>query len=756
MVSLADSLVSSSARKLPIRVRTDLQFKRTLYLGRSFWIIKDPVGLKYFRFQEEEYWILKQFDGTKSLDEIKEGFEEEFPPQKITLEDLQSFIGTLHQSALIIAGVPDQGHELLKRRDKRRRQEIIGQMSNVLCIKFKGFDLDTLLGKMEPYIRFLYHPAVVYSCLFMCFCALMLVLVEFDYFRSKLPGFQNFFSPSNMFVLSITLGLTKMIHEFGHGLTCKHFGGECHEMGIMILVLTPCPYCNVSDSWMLPSKWHRIAIGIAGVYIECCLAAVCTFIWWFTTPGLLNHLCLNIMFISSVSTIVFNINPLLRYDGYYILSDLLEIPNLRQKASTIMTRKCSEWFLGMEQQPDPFLPQKNQLFFAMFTVASIFYRWVVMASILYFVYKLFDSYGLKIIGQGIGMMSLYGLIVMPLYKIAKFFWVPGRIYRVKKLNFYLSLTALGAIIAAFCLVKLPYTVVVPTILELRSTDSQTVYIPEFGGRIVEIHVKPGDYVKEGDVLARIENVSLLMEWQGLQGRERELEAHYENLSKQKAQTTNNAEQVSLELQPTLEELTSVREELARTEREYKRLTITAPREGYVVSPPWKPYKEPVKGQLPTWWGSPLEERNLGVYFDAAATGVVLCSIGDLKKLEAVLVVDQSKIDFIKPNQEVELKFDEFPHEKFHSNIGEFKDIESMEMETIPPALSTKGKGEVPTTTEEGLEKPSSTSHRVLVPIDNEHDRFLVGMTGSAKVHVDPQTLLQRIWRLINETLTFRL
>ena len=101
----------------------------------------------------------------------------------------------------------------------------------------------------------------------------------------------------------------------------------------MLLVLTPCLYCNVSDSWMLPNKWHRAWIGAAGMYVEIVIASICTFLWWFSEPGLLNQLCLSTMFVCSVSTMMFNANPLLRYDGYYILADVMEIPNLRQKAS---------------------------------------------------------------------------------------------------------------------------------------------------------------------------------------------------------------------------------------------------------------------------------------------------------------------------------------------------------------------------------------------------------------------------------------
>ena len=157
--------------------------------------------------------------------------------------------------------------------------------------------------------------------------------MQFDEFHTKLPTFHQFFEAKNWIYLGVTLAVTKVIHEFGHGLTCKHFGGECHEMGVMLLVLTPCLYCNVSDSWMLPNKWHRAWIGAAGMYVEIVIASICTFLWWFSEPGLLHQLCLSTMFVCSVSTMMFNANPLLRYDGYYILADLMEIPNLRQKAS---------------------------------------------------------------------------------------------------------------------------------------------------------------------------------------------------------------------------------------------------------------------------------------------------------------------------------------------------------------------------------------------------------------------------------------
>ena len=268
MVTLQDSLLSSSARKSPIRMRPDLVAQRQHYLGRTYWVVKDPVGLAYYRFQEEEFAILQMFDGAISLDEVKERFEAEFPPQKITLEELQQFLGMLHRSGLVIADVPGQGHQLRKRRDERKRKMLLAAVSNILCIRFKGFDPERLLNWLYPKVRWFFSPVAVFLCCTLALSAVTLVAVEFDVFRSKLPEFHQFFSIHNAFLLAIVLGVTKVFHEFGHGLSCKHFGGECHEMGIMVLVLTPCLYCNVSDSWMLPSKWARAAIGAAGIYVE--------------------------------------------------------------------------------------------------------------------------------------------------------------------------------------------------------------------------------------------------------------------------------------------------------------------------------------------------------------------------------------------------------------------------------------------------------------------------------------------------------
>lgn len=732
--------------------------RKQRYLGKTYWVVKDPVGLKYYRFQEEEYAILNMLDGTVSLDDIKHQFEAEFPPQKIKLEELQSFLGQLHQSGLILTSNHGQGKQLFKRRGERRWKETLAACTNILAIRFKGVDPERFLNWLYPRTAWIFSPITVFFSVLLMFVALSLVLVEFDVFRSKLPSFYQFFTPTNGLLLAAVLGCTKVLHEFGHGLTCKHFGGECHEMGVMILVLTPCLYCNVSDSWMLPSKWRRAAIGFAGIYVEVLLAAIATFIWWFSQPGLLNNICLNIMFISSVSTVLFNANPLLRYDGYYVLADLMEIPNMRQKATTITSRKMGEWFLGLEYPPDPFLPQKNQLFFTIFTVASVIYRWVVMCSIMFFIWKLLDYYGLQIIAKFMIAMSLYGLLVQPLIKLGKFFYIPGRIEKVKKSHFYPSLICLLLLVLFFFLVPLPFRVFVPLEIRLADPSVVSVIIP---GTLEEVKVKAGDRVKKGDEIARLKNIDLDMQIDELRFKLDSLNTRLQSMQ----ELSNYDASVYREIPAIKKSMISVKAQLKDMEQYREALVLRANRDGIILPPDYKKGRGEVQGILPTWSGTPFDKKNIGAYMTAEVKE--FCSIGDPAKLEALLIINLSDRDFIRFKKdkndnsgkeigpEVVVNLDELPLDKFISHI---ESVSKDPIDFAPQRLSNKNGGEVSTETdrETGMEKTQEICYEARVPLDNSDGKIRVGLTGQAKIYADPQTLWQRLWRLISEIFRFKL
>lgn len=756
--TLADSLVSSSSRPLPIRARPDLEARKQRYQGRIYWVVKDPVGLQYFRFEEEEFAILQMLDGHASLDEIAERFEAEFPPQTIRTEELQQFIGMLHRSGLVITHSGGQGVQLKKLRDEKTNKQRIATFSNILAVRFKGIDPDRILNVLHSYFWWFWTKQMLVVNLMLIASAALLILVQFDVFQSKLPSFEAFFSAQNWLLMAAVLAGTKILHEFGHGLSCKYFGGECHEIGIMFLVLTPCLYCNVSDSWMLPNRWHRAAIGAAGMYVELVLASICTFIWWFSEPGLLNYTCLNVMFVSSVSTILFNANPLLRYDGYYILSDIIEIPNLRQKATSILSRKLGHWCLGIEPPEDPFLPQRNQAFFALYSVAAAIYRWVVLLSILYFLNKVFEPYGLKVIGQMIAMMSIYGLVVMPLWKLYKYFKVPGRLGKVKRWRLAVSTAVVLAVIAGVMSIPLPAYVYTDLVVQPLDFEAVTVRVE---GVLEEIppDIKPGARVEEGQVLARLSNPALEVSVLELEGQLELSQARIESLQRMRTgANSDDRKSIESEINGTIQRIETIQAQLQLQRENLDRLTIRAPRSGVIIPPELVPEPEYTDGELKTWWGTPLDKRNLGATLE---TGTKFCNIGDPSVLEARMLVEQDYSADVQVGQTVYVLLNQSAADNLMSieyYSSKIHDVEKgKEVPASPSRLSSLHGGPLPTQMDaQGIPRPLTPHYYAYAQLPRDEGRLRVGLVGMAKIAIPDRTLWDRLKRYAARTFNFEL
>jgi len=743
-MSTADAFRSSTTRGVTLRRRGDLVVNRQVYQGQAWWVVKDPISLHYFRFRPEEYALLEMLDGRTSLDQLKEQFEARFPPRRITVDELSRFIATLHRSGLVIGDRPGQGPQLFERRRQRIWREWMAWLSNIMSMRFRGIDPDRILERLDPWFGWLFAPPAIAAALVFVASALLLVLVNFDAFRAKLPEFNQFFAAGNWLYLAAALGVTKILHEFGHGLSCKHYGGECHEMGVMLLVFTPCLYCDVSDSWMLPNKWKRAAIGAAGMYVEVIIASIATYLWWNSHPGTFNKLCLDVMFVSSVSTILFNANPLLRYDGYYILSDVLEIPNLRQKANTILGRLASRWCLGIKQQDDPFLPQRNLGLFALYAVASSVYGWIVTASIFLFVWNVFKPYRLEVLGQLLAFGAVWGLVIRPLQGMIKFFKVPGRRDEVKPVNVAVTAAVAAAVVGGIALIPLPQRVWCPA--ELRPRGEETVYV-SVPGTLTELRVRPNAIVRKGDELARLVNVDLDLEIADLEGKERQYESRLKSLERERFSDSA----AGLEIGTVEESLAGIREQLARKRQDRGELVLVAPRDGVVLPPASVKRQDDRGGMLPSWSGNTLDETNLGA---TLMEGTVLCLVGDPERFEAVMVVDQTEVEFVSEGQPVDLKLDSFPWQTFRGTVDQ---LAESHIEAGSERLSVKAGGQVPTETDpSGREIPISTSYEALMTLDDPEAVYTPGMRGTARIQVGSRTVGQWLLRLLWQTFNFRM
>ncbi|MGI9515453.1 MAG: site-2 protease family protein [Pirellulaceae bacterium] len=742
----SQSLVSSSSRPLRVRIRPDLAFVRQTYQGRDYWVVKDPLSLKFYRFEEEEFALLRMLDGSRSADDVRHEFTARFAPQKITNRELFQFIGSLYRSSLLISDATGQAVQLERRSTTTRRQEARAKATNILAIRFRGFDPDRILSLLNNWVGWVFSPTMVILCCLLLLSAIGLVVTHFEQFQTRLPAFQEFFAMQNWLWLGLVLAVTKVLHELGHGLACKRFGSHCHSMGVMFLVLMPCLYCDVSDSWTLASKWRRAAIAAAGMYVEFILASICAFIWWFSEPGWVNMLALNVVFVCSVSTLLFNANPLLRYDGYYILSDLIEVPNLRQKASSVLKRFCCSTMLGIEQQPDPFLPKRRQWLFATYSVLAVLYRWFITLSIFWFLYNLLEPYGLKLIGQAIAVMALYGLLGMPLIQLYRYFSTPGRLSTVNRHRFAISAGIIAVLLSCILLFPTPHYVRCSFIIQPRGAANVFVEVP---GQIDGIHAVEGMQVDVGQVLISLRSHDLAENIIVLEGEERLARTRYHSNAKQ----ANYDEEAAAEVESALASWESVTGQLQQRQQDVEQLAVRSPIAGQIVTAAWVPQQDTTdSGRLAAWHGHPLELRNHGAWVDQ---GTLVCQVTpDSEKLEAILAIDQSDVEFISAGNQVDLWLRQSPGQLVGSKIDI---ISPVEMKSVPKSLSSQYGGYLNTTrTADGVDEPLSTTYQVRVPLDQTDEMIVSGSTGLARIRTGNQTIGYRFWRFMCKTFRFDL
>ena len=710
-----------SAEHLKVKLRPDLVVQPQFYEGMTHYVIKDPLALKYFRFKIEEYFLLQQFDGKQNLQDVKKAFERKYRPQTISIDDLTRFVAQLHEAGIILIDSAEQAKVLIRRRRKNRWRKFWGFMANILFIKIPIIDPERLLTGMYPYFRWIFTTYFVTASVGLMLAAVTLVVSQWDLFYSRLPDFQSFFNWWTILSFWISLAVVKIIHEFGHGLTAKHFGGEVHEMGMLFLVLTPALYCDVTDSWLLPNKWHRIWISAAGIYVELFLASIATFVWFYSEPGLLNSLSMATMFICSINTVLFNANPLLRYDGYYVMADWLEIPNLRIKSSQFFAYLIQEKVLGLEIPVQNYLPKSRRYLFVIYAIASYLYRWVVTFSIIYFLSQVLKPYKLQSVSYMLAIGALVPLLGMPVYQIGKFLRTPGRLRKVKKARAAGFAVAAVAIVAGILLIPTPLRI--QGTLVLTAAKPEEIYA-EVEGRLVEIKVRDGEWVKKDTVLATLINY----------------EKQKELLQKTADYNVNFAKSQWFNTSPEREHRAMARQHLqmaeelepmlAKINEQIGKLTLIAGRDGQAMG---VPHPETV-GQ----WLKP---------------GKPFCEVGDPHHLEAHLIIDQSDIDLIGVGRRAWVKVYGRSETTYRSEVAE---IAQKNRDEIPPELSNVAGGDIagkadPKT---GAIKPQTAVYEVIIPIANPGLSLQPGLRGFAKIDGGTHTLGWWLWRLITKTFHF--
>lgn len=729
-------------RPLELTFRRDLVVVRQFFDGRDHRVVKDPVSLRFHRLLREEYDLLRLLDGRRSLQQIQRELQTLHAPQKFNLESMSTFVASMHQAGLVDSELAGQARPLLERRDKLRRRRLLQWIRSPLSIRLRGIDPTPLFERLYPCIRWCFtRPALVAASL-LILSALMLFAVYHAEVLKRLPTWQAFFTPTNLLLLLALTAAIKVLHELGHGLTCHHFGGEVPDLGLMFLVFAPCLYCNVSDAWRLP-KHARLAIGAAGILVELVLASLAAFGWWLSQPGLFNQLCLGTMFVSGVSTVLINGNPLMRYDGYFLLSDLLETPNLAEKSSAVVRQFFAQLCFGHNQESDSLLPVRRRGLLAAYAVASTIYRIVLTLTITLFLVMLARPYNLEYLARGYAIVAFAGMLFPPLMRFRRFMLTSETRSKNARVRLVLSFAFATVIFVFLVFYPLPRRVWSP--LELEPYRTEHVYV-DVTGQLRHFYARPGDEVKAGSVIAKLENIDLDLEISRIKT---QIEEHTAALLSLQSERFFN-ESAALEIPERKKMLSALRTSLLEKQRESDRLTLTAPQTGVFYPPTeFTTARTSSPDELPIWSGLPTDPKNLGATMEA---GTQFCQVGMRDRWQALLVVDQTDVEPIRLGQRVEMRLESAPEVLL---VGTVDEISHEEVRRSPRRLSHSAGGELASTTDgNGVERPISATYQVHVSLPDPSPALRIGVRGTARILVDPEPVAAGVVRWLARTFHF--
>ncbi|MEE9443118.1 MAG: efflux RND transporter periplasmic adaptor subunit [candidate division Zixibacteria bacterium] len=345
------------------KLRSDLVVSEQETGGQKLFVLKDPITFRYFRVREPEFYLINQFNGNTDNEIISKRMLEKFNLQ-IPPEAIEQF-GKKIDSLYFFEGSRSE-YEISAGRYKPQTKKSL--FSKLLFVKIKAFNPEGILNAIYPIVRFLFHPVAVMAMILFILAGFLVYSANFYEFRFNPTAI---FSLGSLLTIFIVLALVILLHEFAHSLTCRHLGGQVREMGFLLLYFQVCFYSNLSDSWLFKKKSHRLAVIWAGLFFQMVLFAASVLGWRVTVIGTdINHffwLAANI----NLLVILVNFNPLIKLDGYYLLSEIVNIPNLRDRSFQYLKQNFKK-FLGVEIAFKKPPSRQSRIMLSYFILASFY------------------------------------------------------------------------------------------------------------------------------------------------------------------------------------------------------------------------------------------------------------------------------------------------------------------------------------------------------------------------------------------------
>ncbi len=548
---------------LHAQLRPQVRVRRQYFRGERWYLLHDPYNNQFFRLRPAAYAFVLRLSSRTSVAEAWQIVLEERPEDAPGQQDVVELLSQLYASNLLVSEVPADTAALFQRYKKRKRREATAKILGAMFARFPLFDPDDFLNRIKPFSNQIFSRFGFMIWLVVVVWGVSAVTGSTD---ELVAQSYRVLDPSNLPWLFLVTAVMKAFHEYGHMALCKKYGGSVRRAGILLMIFTPMPFADTTSAWGFRDRWQRLLVGFGGMIVEVFLAAIAAVIWAKSGSGLVRDLAFNAMLVGSVSTLLFNLNPLLRFDGYFILSDLSGMANLYQRSLKFLRYLAERYLFGLRREISPANDKTESWVFAIYGVAGAVYRFVLFGSILFFVWDRF-----LLLGVIMGSVCAVAWICVPIGKLINYLVSGPKLHlqRARAVGSVLGIFVFLVLATRF--IPLPQSLRAPGVLEAQRSS---MIISGSSGRIAELITLPDSFVESGQALLRLEDMELSLSL-------REIEAQIEEGRARIRQALAEDPGAQPILRGYLEALESRREELKDRE---SALLVRAPHTGWWVAP----------------------------------------------------------------------------------------------------------------------------------------------------------------------------
>lgn len=695
------------------RLLPGVRIVRQRFRGRAWYVLQDAGSARIHRFTPAAYALIDRMDGQRSLQELWSQLAETLGDHAPTQDEVIQLLHQLHAADVLAADALPDVREAIERKRRQRRTQWLRQFGNPMALRIPLWDPQRFLDASWPWVRWLFGPVGLLLWVGVVGAALVQAAQHWSELNENLAD--RVLALENLAWLWLSYPFIKACHELGHAWALKRGGGEVHEMGLMFLVFSPVPYVDATAAAAFRGKWSRIGVSAAGILVELFLAAIALFVWLAAEPGAVRAIAFNVMLIGGVSTVLFNANPLLRFDGYFMLVDLIEIPNLAQRSNQYLAWLCKRHLFGTEHLVSPGHTPGERAWMLAYAPVAWCYRLGVMLGI-----ALFIASEYFFIGVIMASWSVVQMLVLPLAKGAFYVLRNGEIDRHRRRAVTTTAAATLALAVWAGLVPMPYwttvegVVWVPANAEVRAAT---------GGFVQRLLVAPGSAVTAGEPLLALDDREL----------ETELATRQARVEQLRVQLGGETFSDRLKAELTRQELRAEEAALARVAHRVDGLVALAGRGGQWVVPS-------------------AADQDGRFYPQGALLGYVVSGALDTVRV----VVAQEDVDLVRQDtRAIGVKLADRPLQTFRARLA--REVPGGSDRLPTKALTLDGGGRFATDPRdtEGLKTLARTFQFDLALAGTPAD-LAFGTRAHVRFEHAPAPVALQLWRRVRQTLLGRL